>query len=80
VNLVIEIIGDDGDLMPDADAEKAIRMLLADVTEETYGCLELTDLDGRALLARVSGKAIRASSVPMPGALCLAVIEPLETA
>jgi hypothetical protein len=74
MNLVIEILGDDGDLMPDAQAEKLVRDLLADVTEETYGALELTALDGRALLAKVSGTATP-TNVEMPNGGRVAVID-----
>lgn len=53
--LVIELIDDNGRPFSDEDSLKLAGMLLEGVTEETYGCLELTDLEGRAVLARVEG-------------------------
>lgn len=53
--LAIELLKDNGEPFTTEEAENLLRIMMAD-TESLYGCLELCDMEGRALLARVAGR------------------------
>jgi len=55
MQLVIELLDDNGNPLTQHAAELALATMLRD-PEELYGCLELCDMEGRALLARVVGR------------------------
>lgn len=55
MKLVVELLNDHGQPFSTEQATKLLDVMLQD-TEELYGCLELADMDGRAVLARVVGR------------------------
>lgn len=56
MQLVIELLDDHGRPLSDNSAMRLVASMLADGTDDMFGCLELADMEGRAILARVKGR------------------------